>query len=53
MVCSNLLLGSTDLHLSLELEHGRMKKMSAWHSICICVGVSGEGGGEKVVTLLW
>lgn len=26
--------------------------MSAWHSVCIWVGVSGEGGAEKAVLFL-
>lgn len=26
--------------------------MSAWHSMRVCVGVSGEGGDEKAVLFL-
>lgn len=35
MVCSNLSLSSADLHLSLELEHGRMNECVAF-DLCLC-----------------
>lgn len=52
IVCHNLSLGSANLDLSLELEHGAMNKGVPGIRCVFCVGLSGKGGDEKAVLFL-